>query len=215
MVGRYINQESRQFDKPVARFGNLAMLPEFVCQCERSFDQESFLVDMRSHSGFSGAPVFVYYESPGWRDTPRFLPVTGDRVQDAEVDQKALEHRRAGPYTSGTMSRMWLLGIDWGHLPVWGDVVHAGKKFGRMRVNNGMAGVVPAWKLAELLNEEGIKMERDKTESQLTEIDEGASVLDASEPDEFTQFEDLTRQLIRVPKRELDAERDAKRENEL
>jgi len=54
MVGRYINQELRQFDRPVARFGNLAMLPEPIHQRERSFEQESFLVDMRSQAGFSG-----------------------------------------------------------------------------------------------------------------------------------------------------------------
>ena len=59
MVGRYINRELRQFDRPVVRFGNLAMLSEQVYLDNRSFDQESFLVDMRSHAGFSGSPVFV------------------------------------------------------------------------------------------------------------------------------------------------------------
>ncbi len=50
-------------------------------------------------------------------------------------------------------------------------------------------------------------MARDKTESELSEKDEGASVLDASKPDEFARFEDLTRNLVRVPKRELDEKR--------
>src|SRR6185312_9408503 len=67
MVGRYINREQRQFDRPVLRFGNLAMLHEPVRQDERNFDQDSFLVEMRSVKGYSGSPVFVYYEGFGPR----------------------------------------------------------------------------------------------------------------------------------------------------
>lgn len=121
---------------------------------------------------------------------------------------KALQERPVGHHVSGVVSKTWLLGIDWGHLPVWDDVFDLhGRAGGRMRVDSGMAAVVPAWKLIELLNEGGIKMARDKTESELSEKDEGASVLDASKPDEFARFEDLTRNLVRVPKRELDEKR--------
>jgi hypothetical protein len=213
MVGRYINQDLRQFDRPVVRFGNLAMLPEHVYQHERSFDQESFLVDMRSQPGFSGSPVFVYYEETGWRYLPplREVPETEDPVKDAEDRVKALEEQTAGRHVSGVMSKTWLLGIDWGHLPVWGDVYDDSKqRIGRTRVSTGMAGVVPAWKLRDLLNEEGIRMARDKAEERLAEKDEGAAELDASKPDEFAEFEDLTRKLVQVPKREIDEKREKK-----
>jgi hypothetical protein len=108
------------------------------------------------------------------------------------------------------MSKTWLLGIEWGHLPVWDDVYDAtGRKTGmRLRVNSGMAGVVPAWKLTDLLNVKAMKMARDKAEQQLSQTDEGGAVLDASKPDEFAQFEHLTRKLVRVPKRELDEKRE-------
>jgi len=226
MVGRYINQEFRQFDRPAVRFGNLAMLPELVYQDKRSFEQESFLVDMRSHAGFSGSPVFVYYEAQGYRSFtwppeptyPPEPPESAEPKEQIEIFQErgrlAAEHAKAiGEAASqvdesGLVGKTWLLGIDWGHLPVWDDVYDAhGKKIGRMRVSTGMAGVVPAWKLTELLNEKGIAMARDRTEKQLAEIDEGAAVLDMSQPDEFAQFEDLTRKLVQVPKKELDEKR--------
>jgi hypothetical protein len=215
MVGRYINREQRQFDRPVVRFGNLAMLPEVVYQEERSFDQESFLVDMRSQAGFSGSPVFVYYEAEGWRALPPMpdLPEIDDfeepeeRVKAADARIEALEQRVAGRHSSGIMGKTWLLGVEWGHLPVWENVYDGDQKIGRMRVSSGMAGVVPAWKLADLLNEKDIQMARDKTEKQLAERDEGAAVLDASKPDEFARFEDLAQKLVQVPKRELDEKR--------
>ena len=169
MVGRYINQEYRQFDRPVVRFGNLAMLPEHVYQDERSFEQESFLVDMRSQSGFSGSPVFVYYEEPGWRFLPplRDVPDSGDAVKDADERSKAAQERVVGHDVSGVLSKKWLLGIDWGHLPAWNDVFDGNRQIGRMRVSTGIAAVVPAWKLRDLLNEKGMMMARDKAEEQL------------------------------------------------
>jgi hypothetical protein len=177
MVGRYINQEFRQFDRPVVRFGNIAMLPEGVRQEQRSFDQESFLVDMRSHSGFSGSPVFVYYETEGWRFLPPLaeVPETEDPVRDAEAKVEALEQRVVGRETSGIMGKTWLLGIDWGRLPIWDDVFDGGRKIGRMRISSGMAGVVPAWKLLDLLNRDEIRAARDKAETELAEVSEAGN----------------------------------------
>lgn len=196
------------------RFGNLAMMPELINQPKRAFEQESFLVDMRSQAGFSGSPVFVYFESTGWRnlpDLPERLPDDSDdhdaNVKAIEANIKALEDRVKDRPTSGVMERVWLLGIDWGHLPVWDDVFDGNQNVGRMRVSTGMAGVVPAWKLFDLLHDEEMAMARDKAEEELVERDEGAAVLDASKADNFDQFEDLTRKLIQVPKREIDEKR--------
>jgi hypothetical protein len=198
MVGRYINQELRQFDRPVVRFGNVAMLPENVYQDKRSFDQESFLVDMRSQAGFSGSPVFVYYEDLGWRNLPPLADVPED---DPKARITALEERVAGRHLHGIMGKTWLLGIDWGHLPVWDDVFDGNRKVGRMQVSTGMAAVVPAWKLRNLLDKKEVEMARDKTEKKLAERHGGAAVLDTTGTDEFAEFEDLTRKLVQVPKR--------------
>lgn len=60
MVGRFGQPwTNRQLDRPVLRVGNLAMLPEKIRQRGRGFDQESYLVDMRSISGFIGSAVLV------------------------------------------------------------------------------------------------------------------------------------------------------------
>lgn len=177
MFGRYVDARERQFDRPVVRFGNLAMLPELVRQRERAFDQESFLVDMRSVPGYSGSPVLVYYEAPGFRTQPHWtedMPIS-ERVKD-QVE-------------SGIIRKSWLLGIDWGHL------------------EDGMAAAVPAWKLAELLELESIVDARNKADQQLADEDSTGAVLDVAERDEFERFEDLTRKLINVPKREIDERR--------
>lgn len=52
-------------------------------------------------------------------------------------------------------------------LPVWNDVFDGNRQIGRMRVSTGIAAVVPAWKLRDLLNEKGVMMARDKAEEQL------------------------------------------------
>ena len=70
--------------------------------------------------------------------------------------------------TSGTIERLWLLGIDWGHLPVWSDVVDGdGEINGRIKTNTGMAGVVPSWKLKELIESTDLASQRDLAESNL------------------------------------------------
>jgi hypothetical protein len=202
MVGRYIGRGGRQFERPVVRFGNVSMSPpEMVWQAQRGRLQESFLVDMRSLAGFSGSPVWAYYEEPGWRLKP------GEKKPKNLLGFKSRE-------VSGIMSRTWLLGIDWGHLPVTEDVVDEGRrKVGEMTVNSGMAAVVPAWKLADLLDAEVFVKARKKAEEELENEDkEGGGVLDAGEPeDELGGFTDLARKLIAVPKEELDKERAAEK----
>lgn len=204
MIGRYINPELRQFDRPAVRFGNLSMMPELINQPLRAFEQESFLVDMRSQSGFSGSPVVAYFEELGWRNLP---PLPDEVEDDPAAKRRALQERVAGRPLSGLVSKMWLLGIDWGHLPVFGDVVDGTKKVGRMSVSTGMAAVVPAWKLLDLLHEEGIVKTRDKAEKELAKLSESTTVPDTGGAGEFVPFDDLTRKLIQVPKRDLDGKR--------
>lgn len=174
MIGRYVNFRERQFDQSVVRFGNLAMLPEPVRQ-ESGFDQESFLVDMRSVPGYSGSHVYVYYEEQGWR--------TGD---PGDLDTA----RERGHHVSGILSQCWVLGIDWGHL---GD---------------GMAAVVPAWKLKSFLDMEELVEARERTDQELADQHAKAGKLDVAVSDiatnedgsEFERFEDLTRKLVQTPK---------------
>ena len=125
MVGRYITYEGKQIEKPVVRFGNIAMLPELVYQDERFHDQLSYLADMRSLPGFSGSPVFWY------------LGDYGQRPAQSKRDDAPLE---GGP-TGTLLGTTHLLGIDWGHLPVPVDLLdEAGKRVvGKAQIRG------PAW----------------------------------------------------------------------
>ncbi len=66
MVGRFISHEGRQRNTPIVRFGNISMMPWEPITHERGIQQESFLLEMRSLSGFSGSPVFVDVEVGGY-----------------------------------------------------------------------------------------------------------------------------------------------------
>jgi hypothetical protein len=191
MMGRYVNHQGAQFDRAAVRFGNISMLPEAIRQQERSFDQESFLVDMRSVSGFSGSPVFVYYEQTG----PR-APIPKDVVDkfSAAVEQD----------WSGLLGKTWLLGVNWGNLPVWEDMKDEhGSSRGRVRINSSMACVVPAWKITDLLEVDEVVKPKNETEKKLAERGEGDAVLDASSDSEFDRFENLARKIIAVPKADI------------
>jgi hypothetical protein len=202
MIGRYVNQEQRQFDRPAVRFGNLAMMPELIHNSDRSFNQESFLVDMRSHSGFSGSPVIVYFEEPGWRKLP---PLSEGIEDDIVAKAKAMEERTVGRPLSGIMGKMWLLGIDWGHLPIWDDVFDDHKRIiARMRVNSGIAAVVPAWKLLDLLDEDAVAMARDTAEEEIAKVDEGAAIQDMARGTTASPTSGMLGKLLRVPKDETD-----------
>jgi hypothetical protein len=62
MIGLYVNQDGGARNIPCGRFGNLSMVANEQAPIEQpnKMMRPSHLVDMRSRSGFSGSPVFVY-----------------------------------------------------------------------------------------------------------------------------------------------------------
>ena len=156
VVGRFINHEGRQRNIPSARFGCIAQMPWEPIPQDRQhgqspFMQESFLVEARSIGGYSGSPVFVY------------IPIFSDRtgVEDWYPPNdltKLVEKEWGNTKAHGP----WLLGIDWGHLNDWSPVYNAsGRPINpghpqdmQVKANTGMMTVVPAWKLAEMLDGE-------------------------------------------------------------
>ncbi len=142
-IGRFFSHDGRQTNQPSVRFGNISMMPGEPIEQEGSgFKQESFVVECRSIAGFSGSPVWVYIP-----------PFSYDRKEQRTSSE-------------GWWQGPWLLGVDWGHLRIPEDVVDLGGKKHpdelRVLANSGMMGVVPAWKLKELLHqEEPTKWRRD------------------------------------------------------
>jgi hypothetical protein len=136
MLGRFAQHSgSKSQNIPVARFGNISAMPTEPLLREDGIKQESFLVECRSVPGHSGAPVFIYkrqlFEQQGEEN---FL---GQRV----VRWDGVKQLMSRSY--------WLLGIDWCHL-----------QDRATKANTGMAGVIPAWKILELLNSERLVKRR-------------------------------------------------------
>jgi len=145
MVGRLINHAGRQKNTPTARFGNISMMPDEPLLHPTGIMQESFVVEARPWSGYSGSPVFVW------------IPGSDQRTNNLIMSQGW------GP---------WLLGVDWGHIHDWERVyesngITAVAEKLKVRANTGMAGVVPAWRLRTLLDCEQLKKQREKTEAEI------------------------------------------------
>lgn len=134
-LGRFRFQEGRRRNLPTARFGNIARMPldEGVIH-PRGIEQESFIVEARSLSGFSGSPVFLFIAPFAFR---------GDQT----LPGTATGH-------------VALLGIDWGHGPDFSRVLGPDKDTPWrdqelwVKQNSGMMNVVPTWRIGQLLLED-------------------------------------------------------------
>jgi hypothetical protein len=135
MVGRFINHEGKQQNAPLVRFGSIAQMPSEPIQteiCGKLHEQISIVADIRSIGGYSGSPVFLNEFS--------FL-------------------RRPGG--GEPAKNNWLIGVDWGHIKMWSPVCGLNEEpigIGhQVNINSGMAGIVPAWKLLDLLMSDDMK----------------------------------------------------------
>jgi hypothetical protein len=63
MLGRFINYDGVETNKPAFRFGHISITNANILQ-KTGFAGRSIVVDMHSRTGFSGSPVFVY-RTPG------------------------------------------------------------------------------------------------------------------------------------------------------
>ena len=93
MVGRFIDFDGAQTNRPSLRFGHISMADAPITQ-PNGYKGESLVVDMHSRTGFSGSPVFVY----------------------RTVGSHFLEGKK-GSILVGGGHMMSLLGIHWGQFP--------------------------------------------------------------------------------------------------
>lgn len=141
MIGRFINHEGIQKNAPLVRFGTIAQMPSdpVSYQLDGSrHDQESIIADIRSIGGYSGSPVFLKEFSFFNR------PDGGENI-----------------------TKHWLLGVDWGHIPMWSAVCGLNEEpngVGQVNINSGMAGIIPSWKLFDLLMSDEMLKKRSKDE---------------------------------------------------
>ena len=137
MLGRFISHQGVQLSQPLARFGNISMMPGEPVLDGRNFKVEAFLVEMRSLAGFSGSPVFVYMGPGTYRGNGTMMPFYSETIG--------------------------LLGIDTGHKTTFARV--RDRRTGDDRelevaLNTGVSIVVPVWKIKEVLDCEQLAAER-------------------------------------------------------
>jgi hypothetical protein len=145
-VGRFVGLDGLERNLPTARFGHLSTMVQRVFNNKTGFEQESFLVEAHSYSGYSGSPVFLIGPTlfPASRSQrPQFVPI---------------------------------LGIDWGHiaprLPVMEKTDPRDKEEPLrdgwwVRADAGLMAVVPAWKVHGLLMCSRLAAQRTREENRL------------------------------------------------
>lgn len=155
-IGLFTHHKGQGKNLPMVRSGIIAGMPEEKVYTDKTYKYiDAYLVEIRSIGGFSGSPVFVYLGGP-----PIPIPMTKNTVRVYE--------RMIG-FDERTF---YLLGLLHGHWDVKeSQVGFSKKKKMEEGIGTGMAVVVPATKIIELINEEKIqKMERDYEEQKLDEI---------------------------------------------
>lgn len=138
MVGRFVHHDGKERNEPTVRFGNISMAPRHMQQSatRNYFRQLSYAVELRSMGGYSGSPVFIY-RGP-WDMRTNSIVVGANKV-------------------------VRFLGVHWGHIVDTLEVKSERQRvqpqgFGDtqpvinfVQANTGMNGVIPAWRLKELL----------------------------------------------------------------
>src|SRR5262249_10156457 len=165
--GLFTKMTGRQKNIPMFRMGSVAMMPtERVPGIQiagNTYESEVYLVEARSVGGISGCPVFV-------RQTVNLPAVVGQGTKAAHTTQAPL----AG--------RFFLLGLMHGHWDVREDEINEAqiKSVGKDRrgVNVGIAVVVPAKKILEILR--SAELARGRTADELDRrIAEGTTAPDS------------------------------------
>ncbi|MEQ1618665.1 MAG: hypothetical protein ABL883_10020 [Terricaulis sp.] len=153
MVGRFVNLQGSSGDnRPAARFGTLSMMIENIPTTGpigAPVKQESFAVEMRSRTGFSGSPVIVY--------------------RTAATVLRPVPDEYAGFFA--------LLGVNWGYIK------------DETGENSFINGVIPAWRISELLDLPALRAYQQMHEDRVAKIIKDKK---KGEPDNLAQPTALT-----------------------
>jgi len=153
VVGRFVSHEGKQQNRPTARFGYIGQMPYEPVIQDDGFGQDSFLIEVRSIGGYSGSAVFLY------------------------IMPSALDRFVGRPQQVAGMHGEWLLGVEWGMLLNWEPVCNERAEPVNpttphamlVPINTGMMGVVPVWKLADMLDKGPLAEHRAEVERSVLE----------------------------------------------
>lgn len=130
LTGLFANHFGSQRNIPIIRIGNIASMPEEKVHTEDLGDIDAYLVEARSIGGLSGSPVFAYLGA---------MRRIGTTIQMG----------RQGPL-------FYWLGLMHGHFDLskleTDNLVE--DSLTNLKINMGIAIVVPVWKILEVMNQE-------------------------------------------------------------
>jgi len=150
MIGRFRVLAGKNKNLPTHCFGNIAaMNNEPIYNEFTQLMQESFIVEMRSISGFSGSPVIVYIEPMSFRFKNGF-----GKTENLEMNY----YQR-------------LLGIVWGHIKYQAKAKNQYDENINIEMDSAMAGVVPAWKLIDIIDSGDVVKNREENDVQLKSME--------------------------------------------
>ncbi len=187
MVGRFVNCDGDLTNAPSVRFGHLSMMPIGIEHPYYPGQQQSFAVEMLSRPGYSGSPVFTYKEA--W-DTDRGIhSINGS---DDHIVR--------------------LLGLNWGFIvddaevrekTVVASLPSMGRAVQYVAQNTGLNGVVPGWKIRELLEIPAVKDRLAKADEEQTKRQSkkrgGVELSSAPDPDAEQKFEQTVETMLSTP----------------
>lgn len=130
LTGLFASHFGSQRNIPIVRVGNIASMPEEKVHTEDLGDIDAYLVEARSIGGLSGSPVFAYLGA---------MRRIGSNVSLG----------RQGPL-------FYWIGLMHGHfdLAKYGMDSLVEDSITNLKINMGIAIVVPVWKILEVINQE-------------------------------------------------------------
>jgi hypothetical protein len=179
ITGLFALAKGTQRNMPIIRMGNIAMMPDDKIPVKKFGEIDCYLIEARSTGGVSGSPVFV-------RETLVANP------SDSQDD------------VHGVSGKFWLLGLMNGHWDIdpatLNEVTVRGVDAG---VNLGIAIVVPAYKIVEVLRHPELVEMRKHIEGEWTASQETSKLDTAFPPNKEKTFtkEDFETALKKVSRK--------------
>jgi hypothetical protein len=148
MLGLLARSEGKKRNQPVARFGSIARIAteQNKVRHDEGYYCEAHICDMRSRTGFSGSPVFVYRV---FNKNLDFILKTQD-IQNHEAVFRTF---------------FKVLGIHFGQFnePARAKIAEARplQDGDRLDLPSGLTMVSPSWRVLEMLNHNALAAQRD------------------------------------------------------
>lgn len=203
VVGLFGSYSGKGTLEPIARFGNVALIPEDKVPAKTMQGGpekllEAYLVELRSMGGHSGSPVYIYHPENLWSE--RDFHDLAEKISPPPVGARGVREHRYIPYRKPTF-----LGILQGHYGAREkDLVDGGTIVG----SSGISIVIPSKKVVELINQEEFVNERDRLAEEHDRRGKGTAVADVDESGETYARSDFLVDLRKVTrKRDEDSEK--------